>query len=247
MSSGQIRVLIVDDDAGARALHREYLSRVEGFHVVAAVATGENAVIAADRIEIDLILLDIHLPGFSGIEVLHQIRAAHGLEVDIFVVSSSSDRRTVRQSLSARVSGYLLKPFSEQVFRTRMTEYADWRATARVAQDEADVPLGQGEIDQLLAVLSKPKRVRNDGAQPVEAPLPKGVSPSTLEKVRHSLSSWQSMSASDVGGLIGASRATVRRYLEYLVGVGEVDTSHRFGKKGRPEVLYRLAPVNGNS
>ncbi|MHA3684888.1 response regulator [Leucobacter sp. HY1910] len=240
-------MLVVDDDAAARALHKEYLSRIQGFHVVAAVGTGENAVIAADRLAIDLILLDIHLPGFSGIEVLHQIRAAHGLDVDIFIVSSSRDRRTVRQSLSARVSGYLLKPFSEETFRARMTEYSDWRATARVAQDEADVPLGQGEIDQLLAVLSKPRRRQTDETQLEDAPLPKGVSPATLQKVRHSLSSWQAMTASDVGGLTGASRATVRRYLDYLVRVGEVDTSHRFGRKGRPEVLYRLAPVNGNS
>ncbi|MBB4667882.1 response regulator of citrate/malate metabolism [Microbacterium marinum] len=47
--------------------------------------------------------------------------------------------------------------------------------------------------------------------------------------------------------LIAASRrlvsATAHRYLTHLVDLGVIDLAHRYGKRGRPEVLYRLAPA----
>ncbi len=47
------------------------------------------------------------------------------------------------------------------------------------------------------------------------------------------------MSASEVAEVVGASRVTVRRYLEHLSEVGSVDRSPRYGGSGRPEMEYR--------
>jgi response regulator of citrate/malate metabolism len=41
------------------------------------------------------------------------------------------------------------------------------------------------------------------------------------------------------------SRATARRYLDHLVAEGAIDLAHRYGRRGRPEVLYRLVPSPG--
>ncbi|MBB1028009.1 response regulator, partial [Dietzia sp. DQ11-38-2] len=69
-----IRTLIVDDDPVARRLHSRHVEGVAGFTVVAAVGDGQAAVGWVAGGGIDLVLLDIGLPGFSGIEVLHRIR-----------------------------------------------------------------------------------------------------------------------------------------------------------------------------
>jgi len=47
------------------------------------------------------------------------------------------------------------------------------------------------------------------------------------------------LSASEVAEVVGASRVTVRRYLEHLADGGSVDRSPRYGGSGRPEVEYR--------
>lgn len=243
--STSIRTLVVDDDPMVRRLHAGYLAAVGGFTVVDAVGDGESAVSAAGRGEVDLVLLDMNLPGFSGVEVLHRLREAHGYGVDVFVVSSSRDRHTVRQTMSAHVAGYLLKPFTQEAFAQRMTAYREARLSAAALAAEADVPLGQGEIDGMLramppsAIRVPQEAERQSGG---DATLPKGISATTLDAIRAALDPHRPATTVDVSAATGASRATVRRYLDHLVRTGEADLSHRYGQRGRPEVLYRLAP-----
>ena len=72
-----IRVLIVDDQPPFRAAARTVVSLLDGWEVVAEVDSGEAAVAAADRTEPVLVLMDINLPGISGIEATRRIVAAH--------------------------------------------------------------------------------------------------------------------------------------------------------------------------
>jgi DNA-binding NarL/FixJ family response regulator len=71
-----IRVLLVDDQAPFRAAARAVLSRATDFSLVAEVETGEQAVAAATSGDVQLVLMDIHLPGISGIEATRRITAA---------------------------------------------------------------------------------------------------------------------------------------------------------------------------
>jgi response regulator of citrate/malate metabolism len=243
--STSIRTLIVDDDPMVLRLHAGYLAAVGGFTVVDAVGDGEAAVAAASRGEVDLVLLDRNLPGFSGVEVLHRLRAAHGHGVDVFVVSSARDRHTVRQTMSAHIAGYLLKPFTQEAFVQRMIAYREERLASSALAAEADVPLGQGEIDGMLratptsAIRVLPDADAGTGTGPA---LPKGISAPTLDAIRAALDAHRPATTAEIVAATGASRATVRRYLDHLVRTGEADLSHRYGQRGRPEVLYRLAP-----
>ncbi|MFJ4173194.1 helix-turn-helix domain-containing protein [Microbacterium sp. NPDC089696] len=72
--------------------------------------------------------------------------------------------------------------------------------------------------------------------------LPKGLADVTLARVIAALDPVTSLSASEVAGACSLSRATTRRYLDHLVATGVIDLAHRYGKRGRPQVLYRLAP-----
>ncbi len=235
MMAADIRVLIVDDDPHARALHSRFIAALDGFVVAATASTGTAAIEIGVRDDIDLILLDLRLPDVSGIEVLHRIRIGATSPPDVIVISSSRDQITVRQALAGRVAGYLIKPFSEEVFVSRLGVYRDERTVPD--PNERDDELAQGEIDRLLQT----NRIRV--AAPQEpARQPKGISPLTLDRVRGALDPVSAASATDVAERCDMSRASARRYLDHLVSEGSVARSHRYGKRGRPEVLYRLAP-----
>jgi two-component system, NarL family, invasion response regulator UvrY len=82
-----IAVLIVDDQAPFRAVARTLISMIPGWLVVAEAATGEEAVEAANLHVPSVVLMDINLPGISGIEATKQIVSAHP-EVKVALVST---------------------------------------------------------------------------------------------------------------------------------------------------------------
>lgn len=221
----EIRVLVVDDDAGARALHSRFVTETPGFVLVGTAATGESALVQSRR-GVDLLLLDMRLPDISGVEVLHRLRTVGRGGPDALVISSSSDQVTVRQASAAHIVGYLVKPFTQEVLR---------------------------EIDRLLATggirvgtHARPSPSGVTGARPPDAPrerTPKGIADVTLARVLDALDPAVPRSVSDVAELCEISRATARRYLDHLVRIGAIDLAHRYGRRGRPQVLYRLAPA----
>lgn len=234
-----VRTLVVDDDPGARRLHEAYVRRLTGFEVVASVGHGASAAEWAARPEVDLVLLDMNLPDFSGVEVLRRVRAARGHGVDVLVISSATDRTTVRQALSAHVVGYLVKPFTADALHERLRSYAAARGAAK--SPELDVPLAQGEIDRML----RPQRTLprpGPTSEPDAAALPKGLSAATLAAMIACLDAVTPLTCTAVADSTGTSLATARRYLDHLVRSGRADVAHRYGRRGRPEVLYRLAP-----
>ena len=70
-----VAVLIVDDQRPFRAAARAVVERTPGFAVVGEVESGEDAVAAVARWHPDLVLMDINLPGISGIEATRQVLA----------------------------------------------------------------------------------------------------------------------------------------------------------------------------
>ncbi len=102
------RVLVVDDEAPIRAIVRGFLER-EGM-VVAEAADGPAAVEQVRMFEPDVVVLDIMLPGFDGLEVLLRIRAF----ADPLVIFLTARTEEVDRIVGLRVGGddYLVKPFS---------------------------------------------------------------------------------------------------------------------------------------
>jgi two-component system invasion response regulator UvrY len=87
-----VEVLIVDDQLPFRAVARTVVSLTPGFTVKGEAESGEDALasVAADRY--DLVLMDINLPGISGIEATRRIRATHpGVAVVLLSTYSQAD------------------------------------------------------------------------------------------------------------------------------------------------------------
>src|SRR5580658_10003633 len=107
----QLTVVIVDDEAPALALIREYLEQHSDVHVVAECTNGLEAVKAANELKPDLLFLDIQMPKLDGFEVLDLIgRDAAGV-----VFTTAYDDYALR-AFEVHAVDYLLKPFGPERF-----------------------------------------------------------------------------------------------------------------------------------
>jgi DNA-binding NarL/FixJ family response regulator len=120
----KIRVLIADDHAILREGIRALLKTTEDVEVVGEAADGRQAVELTLRLQPDVVLMDVAMPGLGGLEAALQLRRERP-ETSILVLTQYEDKEYLRRFLAAGVSGYLLK-------RTEGTELvAAIRAVAR--------------------------------------------------------------------------------------------------------------------
>jgi DNA-binding NarL/FixJ family response regulator len=103
-----IRVLIVDDHAVVRAGLRRVIEAEADLEAVGEAATAERALFAAIEHKPDVVLLDVVMPGQSGIEGLPALLQAVP-DVKVLVLSMQDDPRYVREAFDAGASGYVLK------------------------------------------------------------------------------------------------------------------------------------------
>lgn len=111
-----IRVLIVDDHALVREGVRHVLTSDGGFEVVGEASTGADAVKLAAELEPDVVLLDLTMPGMSGLEAAPRIREA-APEARLLVLSIHDHEEYVLQSVRAGAEGYLRKDSSPAELR----------------------------------------------------------------------------------------------------------------------------------
>jgi DNA-binding NarL/FixJ family response regulator len=103
-----IRVLVVDDHAVVRTGLRRVLDAEPDIETVAEAATAERAVFEAIDHKPDIVLLDLMMPGKSGIDGMPALIQAVP-EAKILILSMQDDPRYVREAFEAGASGYVLK------------------------------------------------------------------------------------------------------------------------------------------
>ncbi len=114
MSGRVVNILLVEDEPTLRAGTEQFLVQ-RGFTVI-AVASGEEAL--EQFAEADAIILDIMLPGISGIEVLHRIRQAS--DVPVLMLTALHDEPTQIASFDELADDYMSKPFSLVILEKRI-------------------------------------------------------------------------------------------------------------------------------
>lgn len=103
-----ISVLIVDDHTVVRQGLRLLMEAQADIEVVGEAAGGKEALLAAQETKPDVILLDLIMPGMSGLDVLRELQK-QATASRVLVLTSSLDDYIVRQALQAGAHGYLLK------------------------------------------------------------------------------------------------------------------------------------------
>lgn len=106
--SRTIRILIADDHAVVRAGLRSLLERQGHFRVVAEAGTGEEAIEAARTHQPDVAVLDIRMPGISGIEACRRI-VEHVPGCRVIMLTSYAEDELLMAAIQAGASGYVLK------------------------------------------------------------------------------------------------------------------------------------------
>ncbi|MGB9448129.1 MAG: response regulator transcription factor, partial [Candidatus Acidiferrum sp.] len=101
-------MLVVDDFADWRSCVREKLRENRSFQVIGVASDGLEAVLKAEGLQPDLILLDIGLPKLNGIEAARRIRKV-APESKILFLSQERDPHVAQAALSAGGDGYVLK------------------------------------------------------------------------------------------------------------------------------------------
>ncbi len=152
MSQPVIRILIVDDEAAIRRALRPPLTEL-GFQINEA-SRGEEALQLLQAGNIDVVLLDINMPGIGGIETLRRIRAsAPRLPVLMLTVREGEEQKV--EALELGADDYITKPFSvrELIARIR-TAHRRVHAPSRAE----DAPIEIGEIRLTPARRSVTKR-----------------------------------------------------------------------------------------
>ncbi|WP_427004128.1 response regulator [Pseudarthrobacter sp. H2] len=221
-----IRVLIVDDDFMVAKVHAGFIQNTPGFAVVGAAHTGAEALVKTRELRPDLVLLDIHLPDANGLDLMLQLREV-APDLDVLVISAAREVETVRRALRGGIVHYLIKPFSQADLQERLEHYL----SAYQGLDSSKHVAEQSDVNRVF------------GVDPTERPLPKGCSAETLRLVEQVLHSADAdVAAAEVADLLGMSRVSARRYLEYLHDEARVDVRLKYGA-GRPERRYALKPV----
>jgi two-component system LytT family response regulator len=138
--AGPIRVVIVDDEALARGILREWLAGHSDIEIIAECGNGFEAVKAATELKPDLLMLDIQMPKLDGFDVLELV----GDDIPVIFITAY-DSYAVR-AFEVHAVDYLLKPFSAK----RLDEALE-RARARISSKE------RPPVKELLAT-ARPNR-----------------------------------------------------------------------------------------
>jgi DNA-binding NarL/FixJ family response regulator len=114
-------VAIVEDNAVMRKTLRQWIDAAPGFRCVFACATAEEALAEIPRIKPQVVLMDIHLPGVSGIACTAQLKEALP-EVQIIILTVYRNHELIFQALQAGACGYLLKRSSPEEILKAISE-----------------------------------------------------------------------------------------------------------------------------
>lgn len=109
------KVLIIDDESASRTIIRQYLEEHKQLEILGECENGIEAVSSIDRLEPDLVFLDVQMPGFSGFQVLRNI-----VHVPQIIFSTAFDNYALK-AFDSNAVDYLLKPYTRERFNQALS------------------------------------------------------------------------------------------------------------------------------
>ena len=121
-----IRIIIADDHAIVRSGLKQILTTTDDIRVDAEAASGPQVMEILRKSSFDLVLLDMTMPGFSGIDLIERLRT-HDPKLPILVLSMSNDIQMVKRAITAGATGYLTKDNEPEVLIAAIRKTASGR------------------------------------------------------------------------------------------------------------------------
>src|SRR5881275_735920 len=150
-------VLIVDDDGSMRQT-MEAIVRSAGMRPL-AVASGEEALRAVQSNPVDVMLLDVQMPGIGGLEVLRQVREKH-TDIGVIMISVLKEVPVAVEAMRLGALDYVTKDFSPPELNARVAKTLDqlkaarelaWLREEQASRDRKPMVLGRSQPMRMLA------------------------------------------------------------------------------------------------
>lgn len=220
-----MNVMIAEDDYRVAEIHEQFLKKINNIQVVAKAQTAKETVAFAKKHQPDLLLLDVYLPDQLGTDTLIELQQSCPT-MQVILITAATEKEIFRSALQHGVADFLVKPIAFERLQSAVSKVE--KLSAWLKEKE---PIDQSVADQFFQKSNK--RLSED------TNLPKGIDQLTLQKVRTLLNEQvEGITAEAMGRMFGASRTTSRRYLEYLISIGEAKAELEYGIVGRPERKY---------
>jgi len=202
-----IRLLIIDDHEMVREGLKAILTTEPDFTIVGDAANAEQAFELIERLRPDVILLDIRLPGTSGIDVCRTVTERYP-EAAVIILTTFTDESLVAQCIQAGARGFIIKDIERFDLKRSI------RAVAR----------GEAAIDSkaAVAVLAQLRRASHVSNEPT----PESLSSQQIVILRLVA---QGLSSREIATQLYLSENTVKGYVQEIL--------HRLGVKNRTEAV----------
>jgi len=219
-------VWIIEDDFRVANIHTDCIHTIGGFIVTESLRTGQETIEKlkqSSRLPA-IILIDLNMPDVEGSSLVRHIRHHHPA-IKIIVISVATERGLIKDVVDLGIFDYLIKPFEQQRLQQAFKKYLH---ESYLFQNRTSVT--QQDLDSIFyrkSTITEESHV-------------KGIDLHTLQIVKRIFEDqqFQELTASQLSELIGSSRSTARRYLEYLVSEHFLYIKPIYGTIGRPERKY---------
>jgi DNA-binding NarL/FixJ family response regulator len=202
-----IRLLIIDDHEMVREGLKAILVAEPDFSIVGEAANAERALELVERLRPDIALLDIRLPGVSGIEVCRTMTERYP-QTAVIILTTFTDENLVAQCVQAGARGFIVKDIERFDLK---------RAIRAVARGEAAI-----DSKAAVAVLAQLRRAPKVNAELI----PESLSSQQLVILRLVA---QGLSSKEIATRLYLSENTVKGYVQEIL--------HRLGVKNRTEAV----------
>ncbi len=228
-----IKVLIVEDDPMVIDINSRFLAKVDGFSLIGSAISIDKAKEMIKENKPELIILDMFFPKDKGMNLIKWIRI-HEYSCDVIFITADSSNEAVEEAFRFGAVDYLVKPFVFDRFKKALMMYKERKNTFI-----NDSNINQSEIDKLTISSDS---FDNNYSDLGDFDSMKGFSHHTYERVINVIKDIEneSFTSNKIAELIGVSRITARRYLDYLERNGVLEIEHQYGKIGRPQNKYKL-------
>ena len=214
MSEPKIRVLAADDQRVVREGLAMLLGLLPDVEVVGTAADGEEVLALAERLQPDVILMDLRMPRMDGVEATRRLRERDPA-VKVVVLTTYADDRSVIDALRAGALGYLTKDAGAAEIQQALHRVADGQA----ALD----PAVQRHL--VAAIAAGPPG--DESAPPPDPSLPDGLTPREAEVLTLIAAG---LSNAEIAGRLVVSEATVKSHVNHiLTKIGARDRAQAVG------------------
>ncbi|SFQ26635.1 two-component system, CitB family, response regulator MalR [Lachnospiraceae bacterium XBB1006] len=218
-------VLIVEDDPMVAMINKQYVNQNPHFHVCQVCRDGSAALTYLRDNTVHLTILDLYMPKIDGLTLLHKIRE-EDIRTSVIMVTAANDGESIEKALDLGIVDYLVKPFANDRFEQALETFLKRQDAFHDLES-----FSQQHIDALMA--SRSTLVTEE--------LPKGIQEQTLRNICDFLSGQggEELTGEEIADVVGLSRVTVRRYMNFLLERGTIVGRMNYETGGRPSMLYR--------